>query len=68
MTKEMFILENEPRERLSNGLKQARDKIQEALAILRELPESSFDDQIAEFDNTAERLEGKIDELAYSLQ
>ena len=58
----------EPREQLSTGLKQARDKIQEALAIIRGLPESSFDEQIAEFDNTAERLEGQIDALAYSLQ
>ena len=58
----------EPLETIATGLKQARDKIQEALAIIRGLPESSLDEQIANFDNTAERLEMKMDELSCSIQ
>ena len=61
-------VQNEPKETLSKGLKQARDKIQEALAIIRALPESAWDDQIADFDNTAEKLEIKIDDLACQIQ
>lgn len=61
-------MRNEPTEAISNGLKLARDKIQEAIAIIRALPESSWDDQIADFDNTAEKLEIKIDNLACQLQ
>ena len=61
------VRDSEPRETISTGLKQARDKIQEALAIIRGLPESKWDDQIAAFDNTAEMLEIKMDELSCTI-
>ena len=59
---------NEPLAAVAAGLASARDKVQEALAILRELPETSYDDQVAAFDNAAEMLEMKMDALACALQ
>lgn len=58
----------EPLTAVAAGLEKARDKIQEAIAILRQIPETSYDDKVAAFDNAAESLEMKMDELACALK
>jgi len=58
----------EPLAAVAAGLASARDKVQEALAILRQIPESSYDGQVAAFDTAAERLEMQMDELACALK
>ena len=58
----------EPLTAVAAGLGKARDKVQEALAILRQIPETSYDEQIAAFDNAAEMLEMKMDALACALK
>ena len=59
---------NEPLTAVAAGLEKARDKIQEAIAILRQIPETSYDYKVAAFDNAAESLEMKMDELACALK
>lgn len=59
---------DEPLAAVAAGLASARDKVQEALAILRQLPGTSYDEQIAAFDNAAEMLEMNMDALACALQ
>ena len=58
----------EPLAAVAAGLASARDKVQEALAILRQIPDTSYDEQIAAFDNAAELLEMDMDALACALQ
>ena len=61
-------IQGQPRETLVKGIKAARDLIQQAKAILEGLPESIWEDQVAELADDAADLGFAADELAHMIE
>ena len=59
---------NQPVETLVKGVKAARDLIQQAKAILEGLPESAWEEQVAELADDAANLGYAADDLAAMIQ
>ena len=59
---------NQPVETLVKGIKAARDLIQQARGILEGLPESIWEDQVAELADDAADLGFAADDLAHMIE
>ena len=59
---------NQPVETLKKGIKAARDLIQQAVAILEGLPESVWDEQVAELADDTADLANTADNLAADIE